>query len=284
MSLEIFRARKYTKAPRYYDEYTANAETDPTIPEDDGKSASWSYYLENFKAAKHASDTEKKKHGKGRIIAFALVIFCAATLILTSLSGLLPIGNEAQIYNRLVRLHILANSDSQRDQAIKYYIRDYVVNYIAQRQDVLSDPSGSPEQRAQQTLDGVRQLSPELQAEINAKLAAMGFNYSAAITIDKEPYPTRVYGALYVPSGTYNSVRILLGSATGHNWWCVLFPPLCLAGAQTTEAQARADLEAAGYTDQQIDLLTQSGTDGKYVVRFKILEWFEELKDKIAGK
>ena len=285
MSLEIIRARRVKKAPRFYDDYTAaGLPVWPGRPADSQQPEEAKYYLTAFKSAVHAPRPERKKRGRAKIIALALAVFCAAALILTALSGLLPIGGEADIYNQLVRLHILANSNSQRDQAVKYYIRNYVVSYIAERQDGLTDPSGTPEAQARQAIAGITRIAPRLQADINALLAEMGFAYSAQITIDKESYPTRVYGALYVPSGTYSSVRVLLGQAAGHNWWCVLFPPLCLAGAQVSASDARAELQAAGYTDQQIDLMIRGGSDGEYVVRFKFLEWFEEIKKKITGR
>ncbi len=182
---------------------------------------------------------------------------CAAAAILVTL---LPTPEEARVRDRVIRLHVLANSDGEEDQARKLRVRDAAVEKAAELLDGVTDREMA-ETVLSAHLDDLR---------VAAEKAADG--ETVTVTVGKEHYPTREYGELRFPQGTYTSVQIRIGAAEGKNWWCVLFPPLCVGAA--SEVPEDACIEA-GLTPGQVRILT--GSDGKYRVRFRILEWLDAL-------
>lgn len=133
--------------------------------------------------------------------------------------------NEAE---NLLRLHILANSDSAKDQEIKLKVRDAVVMHLTPQ---LNNVSTSEEAR-----QIVLSQQEELLKIVQATIKINGGEYPATIETGWFDFPLRSYGALMLPAGKYEAVRILLGNAQGQNWWCVLFPPLCFVDGTGTVA------------------------------------------------
>lgn len=203
-----------------------------------------------------------------RRITSAAALFCAAALIIVSAALFLPVRGEERIYEDVVRLHILANSDSDADQSLKYALRDYMAEYIAA---LTSDcgTAGEARQRIETQLDGIEELAGRFIHE-------QGYSYPVTVKLGEEQYPAREYGSQYgeefiFPAGTYTSLRILIGSGEGKNWWCVLFPPICLSASKIED-----ELMTAGYTGEQIKILkAEKGV--KYQIRFKLLEWLASL-------
>lgn len=188
---------------------------------------------------------------KTKIIA----LFCACFLLLTTVDMLVP-RSESNIFDNAIRLHILADDNSDAAQSVKLLVRDAILNecgyLFSDDGDVIS---------ASQT---VEENLPRMEAIANRVLAENGFDYSATAEWGYEEYPTRVYDSFTLPAGTYRSLRINLGSADGNNWWCVLFPPLC------TGAASGDDLSSAEVNKNDSSVFTNR----KYIFRFKILELF----------
>ena len=180
----------------------------------------------------------------------ALVI---ALVILMALSYL-PIHGESEIYDTVLRLHVLANSDSEEDQALKLKVRDAVLEAYG---DALA---GYPTREA--AAEALSYLLPEMEALAKKTLEGLGDGSPVAVTLTEEPYPRRDYGTFALPAGEYLSLRILIGEAAGENWWCVLYPPLCLGTATDTPV---------GMEDATYGLLTENG-GGSYTVKFRLLE------------
>ncbi len=185
-------------------------------------------------------------------ILLPLLAILAATLLL----AVMPTEADAAIYTDTIRLHVLANSDSEEDQKTKLAVRDDLLLTYA---EVLGASRSMEE--AEET---VRSLLPAMREHVNDFLAARGADYGAEITFSVEWYDTRVYESFTLPSGYYPSLRVLLGRADGKNWWCVMFPPLCLDMA--TE-DAPADDGLGAYSESERRLIS-----GEYRVRFKLLE------------
>ena len=185
-------------------------------------------------------------------ILLPILAILAATLLL----AVMPTEADAAIYTDTIRLHVLANSDSEEDQKTKLAVRDDLLLTYA---EVLGASRSMEE--AEET---VRSLLPAMREHVNNFLAARGVNYGAEITFSVEWYDTRVYESFTLPSGYYPSLRVLLGRADGKNWWCVMFPPLCLDMA--TE-DAPADDGLGAYSESERRLIS-----GEYQVRFKLLE------------
>lgn len=139
----------------------------------------------------------------------------------------------------VMRLHILANSDSDRDQQIKYKVRDAIVAYLTPRLEQIT----SPVEARQIVTDNQEQLIKLADEVLNKEYAG----YQARFQMGEFDFPIRSYGSLLFPAGRYEAVRILLGQGSGQNWWCVLFPPLCFIDGTHAEAVTLTDtpVEAA---------------------------------------
>ena len=192
-----------------------------------------------------------------------LLIFTFCVIGLTVLLGFLPVHGESEIYQSVLRLHVLANSDSEEDQALKLKVRDTVLEYT---EEALKDCDSKEEAQAKlrSELGVIQRLAEET-------VASEGYTYSVSVSLGEEEYPTKNYESCCFPSGEYTSLRIMIGEAEGQNWWCVLFPPLCLSAASDSSDA----FVQAGLSDQQYKIITQTDAP-KYKVRFKLLEAFEE--------
>ena len=168
----------------------------------------------------------------------------------------------------VVRLHILANSDSEIDQDVKLKVRDALLNTNA---SILSDNVTT--ENAKEHFEESKELLLKTAKET---LKDNGFNYNVKITLQEEYFNTRAYGNLTFPAGQYTALKVVLGEGEGKNWWCVMFPPLCIPAADGLETN-----------ENTADYLTQSGekvVNGgeKYIVKFKLLEIYEGLRDKLG--
>ena len=185
----------------------------------------------------------------------ATILISVATFF--TLNSLIPTSNDYEIYDSCVRLHVLANSNSEEDQEVKLKVRDRI----------LSELSSYDVKTKEEALKTVEENKERLEKIAKDELRKNGFDYDVKIDIGYEDYPTRNYEDFSLPAGTYTSVRVLLGSGEGENWWCVLYPPLCTQTAIKYDDDACIDV---GLTKDQYSLITQS--NGKYKVKFKILE------------
>lgn len=218
------------------------------------------------------------------LICMCLSVLCAATVI-----SALPTEGEEQLYDRVIRLHVLAHSDSIRDQTLKLRVRDAVLQYL----NTAVQPKNAAE------ADAVcRSHMPALEHIAEQTLAEAGYPYPCRVTLTNEQYPQRTYqngsNVYTLPAGTYRSLRILIGEGAGQNWWCVLFPPLCLSLAVSGSAEADAvpaavyetevttadgALAAVGFTPYEISLISGKGSP-KTVVKFRLVEWIRRMLSK----
>ena len=145
-----------------------------------------------------------------------IALFCACFLLLTIVDMLVP-RSEANVYDNVIRLHILADSDSEEAQEVKLLVRDAILKECGGIFNSSVDVDVASET--------VKQNLSRMENVANRVLAENGFEYKATAEFGMEEYPTRVYENLTLPAGTYRSLRLNLGSAEGQNWWCILFPP-----------------------------------------------------------
>ena len=194
------------------------------------------------------------------------VIVCICALILVI--GLFPVHGEAQIYEDVLRLHVVANSDSEEDQTLKLAVRDKIISMSAQLgegAENIEDAEGI----ISANIDAIRECAQE-------EVYANGYDYPVEVRLVREEYPTKTYASLCFPSGEYLSLQVLIGEAAGQNWWCVLFPPLCLDAASSTNDDA---FVSVGLTPDQYKIITNTD-EPVYEARFKILEVIEEAINK----
>lgn len=176
------------------------------------------------------------------------------------------IETSENISEEVFRLHILANSDSDADQQLKLKVRDEILK----KGETVFASSDSIEETIKLCRDniGVFQETAEQCLKDN------GSNYSVKVYVDKEYFNTRKYDEITLPSGIYNALKIVIGQGKGHNWWCVMFPAICLSSV--------TDDELNKYLTEDEQKLVNS--DSKYEVRFKIVEIYEKLKSKVISE
>ena len=173
----------------------------------------------------------------------------------------------AEIRSSVLRMHVLANSDSEEDQALKLQVRDRLLEISRE----IYSHAATREEAIRQTNTHLQLLQEEAQKVV----ALRGYDYRVSVALENSYFTTRTYGDVTLPAGNYQALRVVIGEGEGHNWWCVMFPPLCISAASEDEAQLSEVL-----TPQQMELVE---TDG-YEVRFKCVELYEEFMKYLSEK
>ncbi len=188
---------------------------------------------------------------KFRIWELSLLIALCVSLC----AGTWAQARHNDLSQSLVRLHVLAVSDDEHEQSIKLKVRDAVLEYISPR---LENAEGSDEAKRiiSANLGGIKRA---------AESASQGRRVT--VTLSEEYYPTREYESFSLPAGRYDSLRVILGNGEGHNWWCVVFPPLCISAAEQQEA-----LDAM--SDGSRGIVAESDS---YRLKFRIVELWNEF-------
>ena len=164
-------------------------------------------------------------------------------------------AKQSSLSSSLVRLHVIAVSDDEYEQSLKLRVRDGVLSYISPKlRDVKS--AQQAQEIIKNELDGIKAA-----AESSAE------GRSVEVTLGQEYYPTRNYEKFSLPAGKYQSLRVILGEGEGHNWWCVVFPPLCISAAEQEQAVESMSEDMRGIVTEE---------DG-YEYKFRILELWGEL-------
>ena len=178
-------------------------------------------------------------------------------ICITLCCGVWAQGKSEVLSSKLVRLHVIAVSDDESEQELKLEVRDRVIEYLAPKLESAEDTSAARDIIAD-SLDGIR-------------LAALGASdgREVTVTLGQENYPTREYESFTLPAGAYESLRVVLGEGEGQNWWCVVFPPLCLSAAEADEAIAALGEDAPLLLDD---------SDSGVKIKFRLLELWGELK------
>ena len=208
---------------------------------------------------KTAEKTSKRLH----IWEIALLIGMAVFLI----SGAVSLQNRDQLADKVVRLHILASSDSEEDQALKLRVRDRVL----ERATELLEQTGDRREAA----DVLQSHLPELERIAAEEISDCGYEYDVTAEVANTMFPPKEYDGFTLPAGAYLALRIIIGEGNGHNWWCVVFPPLCTTAAADVPASALA----AGFDEEGVALGTEENEG--YVLKFKAMEWWEAIREKI---
>lgn len=169
----------------------------------------------------------------------------------------------AGLQNNIFRLHILANSDSEEDQALKLAVRDSVIEYMK----TINNTSFTKEE----TIKNVNSHLGEIQKIAEDKIHELGYNYTVSLEVGNFYFPTKYYGNISLPAGNYDALKINIGEAQGQNWWCSLFPPLCFIDISSgyLEDEDKEILEE-NLTEEEFALVSSSSPDIK--LKFKIVE------------
>ena len=190
---------------------------------------------------------------KKALLPTICILLCTLCIIFV------PTEAEAAIYDDTLRLHILAPSDSTQDQALKLEIRDRVLDKYGRLIGNFKNLTKAE--------DEAKKSLPEIEEDCERWIKELGYDYPVSVTLTNEWYNTREYSSFTLPAGNYSSLKITIGRGSGQNWWCVMYPPMCLdasLGEETT------------YSTEEKKLITGD----KYRVKFKLLEVTSELFKK----
>lgn len=195
---------------------------------------------------------------KSRIFLWLLLVGFTAFCLLSVETKF----QQQALAEKTVRLHVVANSDSGEDQAQKLRVRDAVLKQVSGLTAGCRDAKAA-RQAIGENLDKIQKAAQEQLLKENSP-------YSVEVSLGKEKFPTRYYDTFTLPAGTYPALRVKIGEAQGHNWWCVVFPSLCTAAtADMVEEYA----QVGGFDSQEAELIT--GGEEKYELRFKSFEWLQ---------
>ncbi|MGB9791006.1 MAG: stage II sporulation protein R [Thermacetogeniaceae bacterium] len=204
-----------------------------------------------------------------RIFLFSvlsIVLFCIILALATGRDN----DNGIYDYNKLIRLHVIANSDSKRDQDVKYHVRDALIDFLR------------PKLKGVSSFEEAKGILLENRCEIaeiaRETLRREGFDYGAAVCIGRFAFPARAYGRIVLPAGDYEAVRIVLGEGKGANWWCVLFPPLCFVDISGYDLDNMSNNSG----EKKIRAKETAAVGKPIMLRFRVLDWIRSEGEHLA--
>ena len=212
---------------------------------------------------------------KSNLSKFFIIFLLLAIFILLSANSYVN-AVSSNIADGVFRLHVIANSDSVEDQNLKYKVRDALLDYV---NSICSDVSSKEDAMniASEHLEDFKAIAENVIYENN-------YTYPVSVEIGKYDFPTKNYGDVSIPAGIYDALRVKIGKASGKNWWCVMFPPLCFvdvsSGIVPNESK---ELLQENMSTEEYDLITNSSNNSDLNFKFKIVELFENIKIKLAN-
>lgn len=207
-----------------------------------------------------------KKLKIGRI--FVILILLSLFILISAISYVDAVSNN--IADSVFRLHVIANSDSKEDQELKLKVRDELLSYM----NIISKDSKS-KQEAMQIANEHKEEFTQIAEKL---IKENGYNYTVNVQIGKADFPTKYYGDITLPAGTYDALKVQIGEAKGQNWWCVMFPPLCFVDVSTGIVPDNSKQELKQSLDnEEYDLISK--TDNNEIsFKFKIVELFQNWR------
>ena len=182
---------------------------------------------------------------------------------------------SSNIESSVFRLHVIANSDSEEDQNLKYIVRDNILKYINE----ISKDATSKENVIELANENINTIQEIAQQTIYDN----GFNYIVNVKIGNFAFPTKKYGDISLPAGFYDALRIEIGNASGQNWWCVMFPPLCFVDVSSgVVPEESKEVLQENLSYEEYNLLSENQNNSDINFKFKIVEFFQNIGIKLA--
>lgn len=203
-----------------------------------------------------------KKNVKQLIILavlFTIYVFVSAYSYVSAISN--------DLSDSIFRLHVIANSDSEEDQNLKYIVRDNLIKYMNElcsssmkKNDVIK--------LSKEHLEDFKQIAENTVKE-------QGYSYPVEVEIGNFDFPTKTYGDISFPAGSYDALRVKIGQSSGQNWWCVMFPPLCFINTTTgiVSEESKETLQD-NLSHEEYGIISDTSNTG-YSFKFKIIEFFQ---------
>ena len=203
-----------------------------------------------------------------------LLIVSVAFLLLSAYSYVNAVSNN--LADSVFRLHVIANSDSEEDQNLKYKVRDSLIEYM----NTLTNDMNTKDEVIQIAKEHIQDFKNIAQNVVKEN----GYDYEVNIEIGNFSFPTKTYGDISFPAGFYDALKVEIGKAEGQNWWCVMFPPLCFVDVTSgvVPEESKENLEE-NLGDEEYSIISDTEENGFTSIKFKIIEFFESIGTKLAN-
>ena len=202
------------------------------------------------------------------MILFFINLFVGCSLIESEGTLDLKELDYEEISDKLIRFHVIANSDSEEDQSLKLKVRDRIIDKISLKLE------------AAESLDEARDILKSSIEEVNSiakeVIIEEGFNYDVNTMISKENFPDKIYGDYIFPQGNYEAYRVIIGSGEGQNWWCVMFPPLCFVDESKNIVDTKKLDQNIAKLEDKVEK-NNKNNNNNVIFKFKIVEIFNKI-------
>ena len=202
-------------------------------------------------------------------------VLLAGTAAVTLISGILYTNGrnmQQKLADKVLRFHVLANSDSEADQQLKYQVRDAVGCYL-QKELGTADSREESEQLITGQLEQIQEIAEETVKE-------NGYSYSVRAELEETAFPVKSYGSFTFPSGIYEALRVVIGEGEGHNWWCVLYPNLCFEGSLYEISEEKdAEILREVLSEEELQAVLKSGN---YKIQCKYFTFLNPYLEKLT--
>ena len=205
---------------------------------------------------------------KGKIAAIAVLFLFTGVLMVFYRRGVAEQRRQQDIAEEILRLHVVANSDSEEDQALKMEVKESIVTYL---RGIMGDAKSVEEARLE-----IRKRLPAIEDLAREKMKMEGYDYEADAVLGKCYFPVKEYGDMTFPAGEYEALKVNLGKSAGKNWWCVMYPTLCFVDStyqivpETSKEKLKENL-----TEEEYNSLLDGGDNVQYSSR--IIEWIQNV-------
>ncbi len=204
------------------------------------------------------------------ILGFLLALLCVGAISLWLSTDRAVRAVHEDLTGHILRFHVLANSDSEEDQALKLSVKAAVLDYLETALPEDADLASTKAFLSAHKAD-IKKIAEDL-------IDSAGFDYSVSLSLEPWYFPTKAYGDLTFPCGTYEAFRIIIGDGDGKNWWCVLYPSLCFVDVASGVVPEDSKEELKTILDEDTyETLLPAEKDTKPQIRFRLAEWLTEL-------
>ena len=204
---------------------------------------------------------------------FLIILLCIYILV-CAISYVDAVSTD--IENSVFRLHVIANSNTEEDQNLKYIVRDNLIEYM----NTLVEDFSSKED----VINIVNSHKDDFYSIAKQTILDNGFNYDVNIEIGNFDFPTKNYGDISLPAGYYDALRVKIGEAKGENWWCVMFPPLCFVNISSgIVPEESKEYMKSELSDEEYNLISKNESNG-IQFKFKLIEWLQSANILTAKK
>ena len=203
-----------------------------------------------------------------------LLIVSVSFLLLSAYSYVNAVSNN--LADSVFRLHVIANSDSEEDQNLKYKVRDSLIEYM----NTLTNDMNTKDEVIQIAKEHIQDFKNIAQNVVKEN----GYDYEVNVEIGNFSFPTKTYGDISFPAGFYDALKVEIGKAEGQNWWCVMFPPLCFVDVTSgvVPEESKENLEE-NLGDEEYSIISDTEENGFTSIKFKIIEFFKSIGTKLAN-